>query len=228
MPFVACRHIWLRQPMAVLRRQPDAIVGDTIDESVVRFLERDGDSARPFIARRLRAPRSPSVAFLSTFVSAWRHKTAVAFEIDGIDRRFRLEGDLRMRHALQEYGLVQKFLRVFAAHGRRRHAREGRELVHHASDVAHLADDRVGALPENFGIARDLVAVFALQALGGKLDRRQRILDLMRDASRHVGPGGGALRGDEIGDVVEGDDVAARRPFRCRPARSNCARSPRA
>ena len=35
--------------------------------------------------------------------------------------------------------------------------------------------------------------IFALQPLGGKLDRRQRILDLMRDAARDIGPGGGAL-----------------------------------
>ena len=59
-----------------------------------------------------------------------------------------------------------------------------------------------------FGIGGDLVAVFALQPFGRELDRRQRILDLVRDAPRHVGPGGGALRRHEIGDVVEGDDIA--------------------
>ena len=90
-----------------------------------------------------------------------------------------------------------------------RHAREGRELVDHAADVADLADDRVGALREDFGIGGDLAGIFALQPLGRKLDRRQRILDLVRDAARDVGPGGGALRRDQIGDVVEGGDEAA-------------------
>ena len=33
------------------------------------------------------------------------------------------------------------------------------------------------------------VAVFAAQALGRKLDRRQRVLDLVRDAPGDVGPG---------------------------------------
>ena len=32
------------------------------------------------------------------------------------------------------------------------------------------------------------------EALGRKLDRRQRVLDLVRDAPRDVGPGGAALR----------------------------------
>ena len=50
--------------------------------------------------------------------------------------------------------------------------------------------------------------IFALEPLGGKLDRRQRILDLMGDAARDIGPGGGALGADQIGDVVEGDDKA--------------------
>ena len=46
-------------------------------------------------------------------------------------------------------------------------------------------------------IARSSVidlAVFAAQAFRRKLDRRQRIFDLVRDAARDVGPGGGALR----------------------------------
>ena len=51
-------------------------------------------------------------------------------------------------------------------------------------------------------------AVFALETLGRKLDRRQRILDLMRDAPGDVGPGRVALRRDELGDVVEGHDMA--------------------
>jgi hypothetical protein len=62
----------------------------------------------------------------------------------------------------------------------------------------------------------------ALQAFGGKLDRRKRILDLMGDAARHVGPGRGALRRHQIGNVVQRDDVAVvgfRRLFACDPDR---------
>ena len=52
----------------------------------------------------------------------------------------------------------------------------------------------------------------ALQPLGRELDRRQRVLDLVRDAARDIGPGGLALRRLQLGDVVEGDDEAVVRP----------------
>ena len=54
----------------------------------------------------------------------------------------------------------------------------------------------------------DLLAEAALQPLGGELDRGQRVLDLMRDAPRDVGPGGAALVGQLVGDVVEGQHRA--------------------
>jgi hypothetical protein len=81
----------------------------------------------------------------------------------------------------------RQFLRL---HHRLRHAGEGGELVDHAADVADLADDRVGALRSK--VSRSSViwlAVFALQPLGRKLDRRQRVLDLVRDAPRDIRPG---------------------------------------
>src|SRR6202042_2540445 len=46
----------------------------------------------------------------------------------------------------------------------------------------------------------------AAQALGGQLYRRERILDLVRQAARHFAPGRVALRLQERGDVVEHDD----------------------
>ena len=54
----------------------------------------------------------------------------------------------------------------------------------------------------------DLLAVFALQPLGGKLDWGERVLDFMGNAPRDVGPGGVPLRRNEIGDIVEGEDMA--------------------
>ena len=57
-------------------------------------------------------------------------------------------------------------------------------------------------------VVLDHGGVFAAQPFGRKLDRRERVLDLVRDAARHVGPGRGALRGHELGDVVERHDVA--------------------
>ena len=65
---------------------------------------------------------------------------------------------------------------------------------------------------EGVRIGRDLLGEAALQALGGELDRRQRVLDLVRDAARHVGPGGLALRRLQLGDVVEGHHEAVGAP----------------
>ncbi len=75
--------------------------------------------------------------------------------------------------------------------------------------VADLADDRAGQPLEGRRIAVDLLAVAALQPLGGELDRGQRVLDLVGDAAGDVGPGGAALVEQLLGDVVEGEDMAA-------------------
>ena len=60
----------------------------------------------------------------------------------------------------------------------------------------------------------DLISlrIAALQPLGGELDRGQRVLDLVGDAPGDVRPGGAALVEQLLGDVVEGEDVAALRP----------------
>ena len=125
-------------------------------------------------------------------------------------RKVELESDLGPAHLEQEHGLAHDLAHVVPLHHRLRHAGEGRELVDHAADIRHLADDGVGALVEHLAILGDGVAVFAADALGRELDRRQRILDLVRDAPRDVGPGGAALRADQLGHVVEGDDMALR------------------
>ncbi len=176
-------------------------------------------SMRPGVSSPV-ASRAPmaSPAFLRMLVSACEISLPVAFHGQHLGRCGDVEGNLGIGHALQEYGLLQKFLNVFRAHHRRRHAREGREFVDHAPDIADLPDDRVGALGEDLGIGFDLAGIFALEPFGRKLDRRQRILDLMGDTARDIGPGRRALRRDQVGDVVEGDDVS-RRQVRCRPAR---------
>src|SRR5690606_17428821 len=70
------------------------------------------------------------------------------------------------------------------------------------------ANDRVCQPVEGLPIGMNHAAVFTADALCGELDRRQRILDLVRNPAGNVAPGGRALRGDQLGDVVEGDDAA--------------------
>jgi len=130
------------------------------------------------------------------------------------DRALSTDADMVARlgvaiiRGLQEHGVAHQLLRFLAPHNRRRHAGKGGELIHHAADIADLPDNGFDALGEDVRIARDFLAVFALQALGGQLDGCQRILDLMRDAPRHIGPGRGALRRNEIGNVIESHDEA--------------------
>ena len=93
-----------------------------------------------------------------------------------------------------------------------RHLREGGELIHHAADIADMADDGIGTLLERVGIRGDFLGEAPLQPFSGKLDRGQRILYLVCDPARHVGPGGLALRGLQFGDVVKRDDEAIRPP----------------
>src|SRR3546814_5013992 len=71
------------------------------------------------------------------------------------------------------------------------------------SHVVDLADHRVGEPLEGRRIALDLVAKAALESFRGELDRGQRILDLVRDAPRDVGPGGAALVEQLLGDILE-------------------------
>jgi hypothetical protein len=53
------------------------------------------------------------------------------------------------------------------------------------------------------GLGVQLGGQLVLQPLGAQLDRRQRVLDLVRQPACHLGPGHAALRRDDLGDVVE-------------------------
>ena len=117
-----------------------------------------------------------------------------------------------MGDLVEEQGLADDVGDLLLAEDRLGHAREGGEFVDHPPQIADLADDRAGQLLEGAGVGADLLAVAALQPLGGELDRGQRVLDLVGDAAGDVGPGGAALVEQLLGDVVEGEDVAALDP----------------
>ena len=65
----------------------------------------------------------------------------------------------------------------------------------------------------------------ALQPLRAQLDRRQRVLDLVREPPRHLAPGRDLLGADERRDVVE---ARARGPRPGRPRRAAASPRPRA
>ncbi len=108
----------------------------------------------------------------------------------------------------QKYRLPHGIGHVVRRHHRLRGSGEARELVHHALDVVHLPHDRVGALLEDVAVLDNAFSIFPAQTLGGKLNGRERIFDLMRDTAGDVGPGRGPLSGNEFSDVVEGNHIA--------------------
>src|SRR5436309_9370912 len=75
-----------------------------------------------------------------------------------------------------------------------------------------MPNDRVGTGRKGFDVVLDLLQVSAAQSFGSQLDRRQRVLDFVGNATGDVGPGRLALGRQEFGDVVKRDDKAADTP----------------
>ena len=117
-------------------------------------------------------------------------------------------GDVGIGHFAQEQGLPHQINRVLLPEHRLGQAREAGEFVDHLAQVTHLPDDGVGQLLEQLGVFLDLLAITAAKAFGRQLDRGQRVLDLVRDAPRHVGPGRLPLIEQLAGDILEGDHLA--------------------
>ena len=138
-----------------------------------------------------------------------RHQPAIKIGQNSLVGKPVLESNVRAPDPHQKYRLAHAVGKVVVRRPRLGHAREGGEFVDHPFDVVDLPDDGVRALVENFPALENMPTVTSLQALGRELDRRQRIPDLVRDATRHVRPSGGALGGDQVADVVERDDAGA-------------------
>src|SRR4029079_14774752 len=207
--FGARGHIGLDQPLPVFGRQAAAIVDDGNLDSVTLDADLGSDLALVLailIGFERRVDRRARV--FDEVGDGLRKQALIRQRHHGLFGKIELEIDLGPAHLEQEHGLAHDLTHIVQLHDRLRHAREGRELVHHAADIGDLADDGVGALIEDLAILGDGVAIFAADALGRELDRGKRILDLMGDAPRDIGPGARALGADEFGDVVEGDDIA--------------------
>ncbi len=92
-----------------------------------------------------------------------------------------------------------------------------RELVDEGGERADFAFDEVRGLFDKagqFGIQRlggfgfGAALEMADEALGRKLNRRERVLDFVRDAASNLLPSGGFLRKKEFGEVVDDEDIA--------------------
>jgi hypothetical protein len=103
-----------------------------------------------------------------------------------------------MADFLQEHRLADEVDRILVRNtglGRRANDENSSTIF---LQVADLADDRRGRAPRTARVLLDLLAVAALEPLGGELDRGQRVLDLVGDAPRDVRttrPGAGRAAG---------------------------------
>ncbi len=145
---------------------------------------------------------------MTILVSAWPSWRRSQTSIGGGSGASSVKLIVGMRDFVQEQRLARDLDDILVAEDGLGHPREGGEFVDHPPKVADLADDGAGQLVEGGRIALDLLAVAALEPFGGELDRGQRILDLVRDAARDVGPGGAALVEQLLGNIVEGEDEA--------------------
>ena len=75
-----------------------------------------------------------------------------------------------MGHFFRKYHAPQQGVQLLMLENWRRHAGEGHEFLHHLADIRHMADNGIEVAFKSGRILSDLLAVFAPQPLGGKLD----------------------------------------------------------
>ena len=125
----------------------------------------------------------------------------------GLERRVQGEHVVHQRVQVERRGTRGRQARVIA------------ELVDHQLQRADLVDDRLRTARQHLGLGgRQLVGELVLHPLGGELDRRERVLDLVREAPRDLAPGDRALGAHHLAHVVEHHQPAALRARQPRTA----------
>ena len=199
--------IRFEQLVAVFLRQADPVIDDVDDDLAAGFAQAHVDPPGVIVGVALDGGHRLG-RVLDDIGERLGDEPCVHARAHRLLRNGDRNGQVGIGHLHHEHRFAHHGGDVLGGEAGFGHAREGRELVHHAADIADLADDRFGALVEHVAVVGDDPAIFALQSLGRELDRGQRVLDFMGDAAGDIGPGRGALRLDEIGDVVERDDEA--------------------
>ena len=200
-------HIGLEQPGAVLLRQADAVVDHVDDDVVAVALRADRRCGRGRARPGGTAPIA-SVAFLTMLVSACeisRRSNRAGIGSAGSSTSKSMSGwPTRSRNTTWRTvsATSSSAMTAFGMRAKRENSSTMRLMSSTWRMIVSVHCSKIA------GVLDDDFAVFAAQPLGRQLDRRQRVLDLVGDAARDVGPGRGALRENQLGDVVDGDDVA--------------------
>ena len=176
-------------------RQTDAVVGHFDHHAIFECFEDDFDFTP--VSRRT------ALGFAITFDGfrrildevghRLRDETLVKACAHSCTGHVELKVDVLVALAEQDHRLLHGNAQIGFRHIGRWHARERRELINHTFDLTGLALNRLCQRVEQLAVLRDLLAELVAQALGRELYRRQRVLDFVGDAPRHVRPGTRAL-----------------------------------
>src|SRR5436190_3247385 len=141
-------HVRLRQAMTVLARQADAVVSNA-DERLIGIDARFDQDATLVTRLGVLARLDRLARILDEIGHRLSNKPPI--EREHRVRLGELDGDIEIAGAypLKHRCLLHHRDQVLRLERRGRHARKGRELVDHASDIADLANDRIGALLED-------------------------------------------------------------------------------
>src|SRR5579883_2010635 len=136
------------------------------------------------------------------------HPAPVGF--DALEPRVeaQVDGGARVLRAVELGDFGDELIQVEPTHPHLRRTCVLAEGVHHLLHALDLLHDGVCGPLEDLRIARRHACQQAPpQALGGELNRGERILDLVRQATRDLAPGGVPLRLQQRRDVIENDDI---------------------
>ena len=95
----------------------------------------------------------------------------------------------------------------------RGHAGKLGEFVDQVLHFLHLADNRIRAFLKDLAVLSESTRVSLLETLGGQLDRRQGVLDLVCDPPGHLSPRSRPLRTNQLGMILEDHDHAHPSPL---------------
>ena len=138
-----------------------------------------------------------------------------------------LELDARANRFVKREDLAHERVQIELVHDRLGRSRILAEGIDHPFQRRHLIDDRARRTREHLGVGLgQLGRELQLHALGGKLNRRERVLDFVREPPRDLTPGLVALRLQKMRHVVEYHDkrgIGALRKARAAQQQDLCA-----
>ena len=132
-----------------------------------------------------------------------------AYERDVV-RKTPNHGDVVEETVVERQRLGDELREIRRHRSRGRHPRELRELVDQTLERFDFPDDRGRALVDEFTGAGRASGEMAAQTLGRELNRRQRVLDFVREPPRHFTPRRHFLGPDEWRHIIEHQQLAGR------------------